>query len=148
MMFNEQKITFNSLKVLERRCLLHFILVAFLILASAYTLSGQEKRAGKDKIVTEAASKIKEIELEAFQYGFSPDPIVVKKGETVKISAVSRDVTHGFYIKEYAINAVIRKGEKTEIKFIADKVGEFQIRCSVYCGSGHMSMKGKLIVKE
>lgn len=126
----------------------YFILALLLMLASASTVSGQEKTAGKDKNVTEVATKVKEINLEAFQYGYYPDPIVVKKGDTVKISATSRDVTHGFYIKEYGINAVIKKGEKTEIKFVADKAGEFDIRCSVYCGSGHMSMKGKLIVKE
>jgi heme/copper-type cytochrome/quinol oxidase subunit 2 len=43
---------------------------------------------------------------------------------------------------------VVKKGQKTEINFVAEKAGEFAIVCSVYCGPGHAEMKGKLIVKE
>ena len=93
-------------------------------------------------------SKIKEINLEAFQYGFSPDKIVVKKGDIVKIYATSRDVTHGFYIKEYGINVPIKKGEVSKIEFLADKAGEFNIICSIYCGPGHRDMRAKLIVEK
>ena len=93
-------------------------------------------------------SKIKEIKLEAFQFGFSPDPVVVKKGDIVKLLITSRDVTHGVYIKEYGINVTITKQEAKKIEFFADKAGKFDILCSVYCGSGHSNMKGKLIVEE
>lgn len=92
--------------------------------------------------------KVKAINVEAYKYGYSPDPIVVKKGDSVRILATSKDVTHGFAIKEYGINAVLHKGKNTEIKFVADKVGTFVIRCSVFCGSGHGSMKGRLVVEE
>ena len=93
-------------------------------------------------------SKIKEIHLEAFRYGFSPAEIVVKKGDIVKIYATSRDVTHGVYIKAYGINVPVKKGEVKKIEFLADKAGEFVIRCSVYCGPGHDNMKAKLIVEQ
>ena len=92
--------------------------------------------------------KIKEIKLEAFQFGFSPDTIRVKKGDIVKIYVTSRDVPHGFYIKEYNINVPVQKGKVEKIEFLADKTGEFDILCSVYCGRGHGNMKAKLIVKE
>ncbi|MGE5307769.1 MAG: cupredoxin domain-containing protein [Deltaproteobacteria bacterium] len=94
------------------------------------------------------APQTKEIHVEAFKYGYSPDPIVVKKGEHVRILATSRDVNHGFEIKEYGINAEIKKGGKTEIDFVADKAGTFIIKCSVFCGLGHFSMRGRLIVEE
>ena len=93
-------------------------------------------------------SKIKEIKVEAFQFGFSPDKIVVKKDDIVKIYAETRDVTHGFYIKEYGIDVPVKKSGPKKIEFIADKTGEFDILCSVYCGRGHSSMKAKLIVEE
>lgn len=95
-----------------------------------------------------ASQNVKEIKLEAYQYGYSPERIVVKKGDTVRIYATSRDVPHGVLIKEYAINAVVKKGETKIIEFVAKKAGEFDIRCSVYCGSGHTNMKGKLVVQE
>jgi cytochrome c oxidase subunit 2 len=91
---------------------------------------------------------IKEIKLEAFQYGFSPDPVVVKKGDKVRLIITSRDVTHGVYIKEYKINVAIKKGETKIVEFVADKEGEFAIICSVYCGIGHFKMRGKLIVER
>ncbi len=93
-------------------------------------------------------AKIKEINLEAYQYGFSPDPVVVKKGDIVKFSITSRDVTHGVYIKEYGINITVKKGEHKKIEFFVGKEGNFDIVCSVYCGSGHSSMKGRLIVEK
>lgn len=93
-------------------------------------------------------SRMKEIKLEAYQYGFSPDPIVVKKGDIVKLDITSRDVTHGVSIKEYGINVPIDKGGHKKVEFFADKEGQFNIICSVYCGSGHSRMRGKLIVEK
>lgn len=104
----------------------------------------EEFRKDPQKYIT----KIKEFNLEAYQFGFSPEVIEVKKGDIVKIFATSRDVTHGVYIKEYNINVPVKKGETKKIEFIADKKGEFYILCSVYCGKGHNVMKANLIVKE
>ncbi|MFH1283806.1 MAG: cupredoxin domain-containing protein [bacterium] len=93
-------------------------------------------------------SKIKEFDIEAFQFGFSPEEITVKKGDIVRFTVSTRDVTHGFYIKEYDINVPIKKGEPQKIEFISDKTGEFDIVCSIYCGRGHKNMKAKLIVEK
>ena len=51
------------------------------------------------------------------------------------------------YIHNQKINEVIRKDKTTEIEFIADKKGTFTFSCSVPCGSGHLNMKGTLIVE-
>ncbi len=93
-------------------------------------------------------SKIKEFDVEAYQFGYSPERIEVKKGDIVKIFATSRDVPHGVYIKKYDINTTMGKGETKKIEFIADKAGEFPILCSVYCGRGHSDMKAVLAVEE
>lgn len=93
-------------------------------------------------------AQISEFDLEAYQHGYSPERLVVKKGNIVKLHATSRDVPHGIFIKEYGINVPVKKGSVEEIEFVADKAGEFDILCSVYCGSGHHSMKAKLVVEE
>lgn len=93
-------------------------------------------------------SKIKEIKLEAYQYGFSPDPVVVKKGDVVRLIATSRDVPHGVYIKEFRVNLMAEKGKINATEFFAHKSGEFDIICSLYCGPQHSKMKGKLIVED
>ena len=38
------------------------------------------------------------------------------------------------------------KGE-TGVEFTADKAGEFDFYCTVFCGDKHQEMKGKLIIK-
>ncbi len=90
---------------------------------------------------------IREIEVEAYRYAFKPDPIVVRKGEKVRLLVKSADVTHGIQIKEYRINEKLPKGETKAIEFTASKPGEFTIYCSVYCGPGHGRMHGRLIVR-
>ncbi len=90
----------------------------------------------------------KAFKLEAYRFSYSPDTIVVNKGDVVRITATSRDVTHVFFIAEYGINEKVEKGKYKDIEFVADKAGEFEIICSTYCGQGHYRMKAKLIVEE
>lgn len=133
-----------------------FSLVLFSVMLSCYGYSygnggqmhNKTMQMEQGAMPQEDVSKIKEINLEAYQYGFSPDPVVVKKGDMVKFDISSRDVTHGVYIKEYGINVVVKKGEHKKAEFLADKEGNFEIVCSVYCGSGHSGMKGRLIVEK
>ncbi len=91
--------------------------------------------------------KVKEFRVEAFQFGFDPAVIEVNKGDKVRIIAESRDVPHGFAIDEYGINLYLDGLRPETVEFIADKAGTFTFYCNVPCGSGHRSMKGKLIVK-
>lgn len=90
---------------------------------------------------------VKEINVVAKQFSFNPDPIIVNKGDKVKLILTSEDVEHGFAIVEYGINKRFSKENPVIVEFTADKTGEFRIFCSVFCGSGHSSMKGKLIVQ-
>jgi len=83
----------------------------------------------------------KEFNIDAFQFGYSPDAITVNKGDKVKININNVDVPHGIRIPDLGL-----KGEKT-IEFTADKTGEFIWYCLIPCGQGHMQMKGKLIIK-
>lgn len=88
-----------------------------------------------------------EIDVVAKKWSFSPDVITVKKGDHVRLSLTSQDVTHGFMLPEYGINAVVEPGKTTKIEFTADKAGTFSFRCSVMCGQGHSGQRGTLIVE-
>lgn len=83
----------------------------------------------------------KEFTLKASRFVYSPDTITVNKGDRVKINIDNTDTTHGIRIPDYNV-----KGEKW-VEFTADKSGEFDFFCNVFCGTGHMEMQGKLIVK-
>jgi cytochrome c oxidase subunit 2 len=82
----------------------------------------------------------------AKQWDFVPSTITVNKGDTVKMIINSIDVKHGIAIPEFGVNSDLNPGEITTIEFVADKSGSFRFFCSVFCGSGHGSMEGTLIV--
>ena len=89
---------------------------------------------------------VRVVKVKAFKYGYEPDPIIVKRGEKVRLEVTSTDATHGFAVKEFRINATLPAKKTVPINFSADKAGTFTIRCSVYCGSDHLKMQGKLKV--
>ena len=101
----------------------------------------------EDKNKGPEVAAVKEFKITANNFAFSPSTITVKKGDKVKLTVTSTDVDHGIAIKEYDINTKVNKGKTETIEFTADKAGEFEFYCSVFCGSGHKNMKGKLIVQ-
>ena len=93
------------------------------------------------------AEEVKTFEVKADDYKFIPDTITVNQGDRVVIKALAVDKDHGFYIKQYKIDQLMPKGQWVSIEFVADRAGEFTIRCSKFCGWKHFWMTGKLIVK-
>ena len=96
---------------------------------------------------TTGSGSFKEFKITAKQFSFEPSTIEVNKGDKVRLIVTSMDVPHGISIKEYGINERLDVGKPVAIEFTADKEGTFTAFCSVFCGSGHSGMKGKLVVK-
>ncbi len=100
-------------------------------------------------------SKVKEFTIVAKQFQFDitdsdgntvVNKMEVNKGDAVKLTITSSDVTHGFALNEFGINEVLNAGDTVAVEFVADKTGSFGFFCSVFCGSGHSDMKGVLTV--
>ncbi len=89
---------------------------------------------------------IRVIKMEAKKYEFIPDPVVVRLGEQIRLEVTSTDVKHGIAISAFDVNRDLAPGKTETITFKANKPGTFSIHCSVFCGMGHMSMGGDLIV--
>ncbi len=92
-------------------------------------------------------STVREIPVRVFRFGFDPETITVKQGERVRLIFTSSDVRHGFSVAEYGLDVVVPAGGSVPYEFVADKPGSFVAYCSVYCGSGHAEMKGRLVVE-
>lgn len=95
---------------------------------------------------------VREIEVNAYQYGWEPENIVVKKGEKIRFIITSIDVPHGFelegiVIPGWDVDKSINKGDKTILEVNADESGTWDLVCTVYCGPGHIGMRGKYIVR-
>lgn len=83
----------------------------------------------------------------AERFKFSPSQITVNQGDTVKLNITASDVTHGILISEFGISEMLAPDETVLVEFVATKKGTFPYICSVFCGSGHGSMKGTLVVQ-
>jgi len=100
----------------------------------------------------------------AHRYAYDPPRLVVNRGDRVTIRLVAEDVTHGFFLEGYDIDAKIRPempviwlrhpsegaeeySEVEQISFVADRPGKFRYRCSITCGTMHPFMQGELIVR-
>ena len=61
----------------------------------------------------------------------------------------SADVQHSFSIPDLKIDAgLVKPGFVTEVKFVADKAGEYTFRCREFCSPLHPAMFGRLVVKD
>lgn len=65
-----------------------------------------------------------------------PGPIVVKKGDTVKIKAINNvkddPAEHGLAIPAYGIKVVVNRGKPETVEFKVDKAGVFKLDCHLH----------------
>lgn len=90
----------------------------------------------------------KTINLTAHRFTYDPDEITLKKGEPVVLVVKSQDVPHGLRIKGLNVDLKIPAHGTAQAQFTPEKTGDFVGQCSVFCGSGHGSMKITLHVVE
>ena len=113
-----------------------YILIGIIIIAIAGIFA---LKSFTGKVVAE--SDAKEFTVKAFRFGYTPDTIIVDKGDKVKIIIDNTDTLHGIRIPELNL-----KGNDL-IEFTAEKTGEFEWYCANMCGKEHIEMNGKLIVE-
>lgn len=96
--------------------------------------------AGSDEIFVVART--------AERGGFQPARIVVKQGQKVRIRILAEDVTHGFQLLHFGVDAgAIKTGTIKTVEFTPDRAGEFPFYCSVRCSPLHMALMGTLVVE-
>jgi cytochrome c oxidase subunit 2 len=78
---------------------------------------------------------------------FTPNEIEVPVGSEVTFVLTSRDVIHGFKIVGTPANMMVVPGQISKMTIKFEKPGEYLIVCHEYCGGGHQTMSGKVIVK-
>src|SRR5689334_9686088 len=94
------------------------------------------------------ASAEQVIHLTAKKFEYTPNEITLKKGVPVTIEITSLDRDHGFKIPELGVRADVKPGETTRVRIVPDRVGRFEFRCDVFCGSGHEDMAGEFVVVD
>lgn len=118
--------------------LISLILTLSLVLAAC---GGNGNEAGGNEAA--ATGEIKEFTINSTNWEFDLKEIKVNKGDTVKITTINKEGMHAIKFNGY--NKEVQ-GDET-ITFVADKAGEFEYVCSIFCGAGHDDMIGTLIVQ-
>ena len=94
--------------------------------------------------------QVGENEYEAYviarQFIFEPDPIEVPANSRVTFYVTSPDVLHGFHVEGTNANTMVIPGEVAKLTVEPNEPGEYGIVCNEYCGAGHHTMEGLLIV--
>lgn len=73
--------------------------------------------------------------------------VVVNRGTQVNITVCNADVqAHGFQITHYFDSNIqtVAPGQVIHVSFLADRVGDFEIYCSIFC-SVHIFMQNGLL---
>jgi len=83
----------------------------------------------------------------AEHFHFTPDVVNVTQGTLVSIRITSIKGTHGFKLGDFGIDERIEEGETKTIDFYAGEKGEYDFKCSHFCGIGHLGMNGKILVQ-
>jgi cytochrome c oxidase subunit 2 len=64
----------------------------------------------------------------------------------VKLTMISQDVIHSFYVPAFRIHQDVLPNRYTTVWFEATKPGSYHLFCSQYCGTDHAKMIGEVIV--
>ena len=95
-----------------------------------------------------AASAAQEtvIKIVAQRFRYTPNEIVLKKGQTAVLEFTSLDFVHGFNIPDLKIRADLPPGKVTTVRVRFDEAGSYDFLCDNFCGDGHEEMAGRFVV--
>jgi cytochrome c oxidase subunit 2 len=72
----------------------------------------------------------------------------VPLGRAVRLTMISEDVIHSFYIPAFRIKQDVLPGRYTSLWFRPTRVGTFHLFCAEYCGMRHAGMIGSVVVMD
>jgi len=142
-----------------------FVLVVFTLAVLTATVSagiqvpGVEGRVDPNLITTPGASPWAEPGVRELAPGkyeahilaqiwvFQPGEIRIPAGSEITFYVTSKDIQHGFKILDTNINMMVLPGQVSKLKTRFDKPGTYNIVCHEYCGIGHHTMYGQIIVE-
>ena len=72
----------------------------------------------------------------------------VPVGQPVKLTMISQDVIHAFYIPAFRAQMMVVPGRYTGMWFQATQAGEYHLFCNMYCGTQHSEMGGTVVAMQ
>lgn len=96
-----------------------------------------------------------EVNVMGYQWGWtmtyangkqSGNELVVPVGKPVVLTMTSKDVIHSFYVPSFRIKQDAVPGKRSKLWFQSDRLGDYEMFCTEYCGTAHSKMIGKVRV--
>jgi cytochrome c oxidase subunit 2 len=84
----------------------------------------------------------------AQSWAFNPAEIRVPRGAEVTFIATSADIIHGMAVAGTRLNMMLIPGQISKNTYRFERPGEHLLICHEYCGLGHHTMFGRVIVEE
>ena len=72
----------------------------------------------------------------------------VPLGRAVKLTLISHDVIHSFFVPAFRVKQDVLPGRYTSMWFEPTQLGRFHLFCAEYCGTNHSTMRGSVTVME
>ncbi|MCL6473557.1 MAG: cytochrome c oxidase subunit II [Firmicutes bacterium] len=72
----------------------------------------------------------------------------IPAGRPVKLTMISQDVIHSFYVPAFRIKRDVLPGTYSTVWFTPTKPGKYHLFCAEYCGTQHSRMVGTVYVLE
>lgn len=76
------------------------------------------------------------------------DSLHVPTGRPVRLTMISEDVIHSFYLPALRVKQDVLPSRYTTMWFEASEPGEYHLFCAEYCGAEHAQMRGRLVVMD
>jgi len=100
-----------------------------------------------DERLRELAPGKYEVHILAQTWVFQPNEIRIPAGSELTVYLTSKDVQHGFHLSGTNINMMVLPGQVSTLTATFDEPGEYYFICHEYCGVGHQTMYGRLVVE-
>lgn len=72
----------------------------------------------------------------------------VPAGKPVRLTMISEDVIHSFYVPAFRIKQDVLPGRYSTLWFEPTEPGVYHLFCAEYCGTDHSRMVGKIVVQR
>lgn len=80
-------------------------------------------------------------------WAFNPPVVRVPVGAEVVFTATTVDIIHGFNVEGTRLNMMLIPGQISRNSYRFTEPGEHLLICHEYCGLGHHTMAGRVIVE-
>jgi cytochrome c oxidase subunit 2 len=127
-----------------KKILFYMLSCVLLIAMTACGASESSSNSSNSGVTDTGIAPSAEIIIKATNYSFDQQEYRITKGVPVKIVFENEKGNHGVMIPGLNIQL---SAKKSSTVITPDETGEYEIICSVFCGSGHGGMVSKLIVE-